>query len=133
MAVGSDETIDIAIRARYEGINKAIDELKRLGSQLTAIDKQLRSGLNSDALNKQFAETARQFDKVAQSVKRGSADSSKSIATVTAQVERLNAEMKKAQEKADAEKAAAEKAAKDSINNRKRGFLKKLLRGKDQP
>ena len=42
-------------------------------------------------------------------------------------------EMKKAQEKADAEKAAAEKAAKDSISNRKRGFLKKLLRGKDQP
>ena len=98
MAVGSDETIDIAIRARYEGINKAIDELKRLGSQLTAIDKQLRSGLNSDALNKQFAETARQFDKVAKAVKTGSSDSSKSIATVTAQFQRLNAEMKKAQD-----------------------------------
>jgi TP901 family phage tail tape measure protein len=98
MAVGSDETIDIAIRARYDGIKQSIDELKRLGNQLTAIDKQLRSGLNSDALNKQFAETARQFDKVAQSVKRGSSDSSKSIATVTAQVQRLNAEMSKAQQ-----------------------------------
>ena len=40
-------------------------------------------------------------------------------------------EMKKAQEKSEAEKAAAEKAARDSINNRKRGFLKKLLRGRD--
>ena len=98
MAVGSDETIDIAIRARYDGIKQSIDELKRLGNQLTAIDKQLRSGLNSDALNKQFAETARQFDKVAKAVKTGSSDSSKSIATVTAQVQRLNAEMSKAQQ-----------------------------------
>lgn len=98
MAIGSDETIDIAIRARYDGIKQSIDELKRLGNQLTAIDKQLRSGLNSDALNKQFAETAKQFDKVAKAVKTGSSDSSKSIATVTAQVQRLNAEMSKAQQ-----------------------------------
>lgn len=98
MPIGSDETIDIAIRARYDGIKQSIDELKRLGSQLTAIDKQLRSGLNSDALNKQFAETARQFDKVAKAVRTGSSDSSKSIATVTAQVQRLNAEMSKAQQ-----------------------------------
>ena len=98
MALGSDETIDIAIRARYDGIKQSIDQLKRLGNQLTAIDKQLRSGLNSDALNKQFAETARQFDKVAKAVKTGSSDSSKSIATVTAQVQRLNAEMSKAQQ-----------------------------------
>jgi TP901 family phage tail tape measure protein len=98
MPVGSDETIEIAIRARYDGIKNSIDELKKLGAQLTAIDKQLRSGLNSDALNKQFAETAKQFDKVAQVVKTGSADSSRSIATVTSQVQQLNAEMKKAQQ-----------------------------------
>ena len=97
MPVGSDETIDIAIRARYEGIEKAIGELKRLGSQLTSIDKQLRSGLNSDVLNKQFAETVRQFDRVSNAVKTGSADSSKSIANVTSQVQRLSAELKKAQ------------------------------------
>ena len=41
-------------------------------------------------------------------------------------------EMKKAQEK-DAEKAAAGKATKDSVTTRKRGFLKKLLGGKEQP
>ncbi len=42
-------------------------------------------------------------------------------------------EMKKAQEKSDAEKSASGKATKDSVTNRKRGFLKKLLGGKEQP
>jgi TP901 family phage tail tape measure protein len=96
-AAGADETIQIPVVTTVEGVKKAIDDLKQLGAQLTAIDKQLRSGLNSDALSKQFADIAKQFDKATKSVVSGSADSEKAVSKIRSEVEKLNAEMLKAQ------------------------------------
>ena len=58
-ASGADETIKIPVITTVAGVKESIEQLKSLSKQLTAIDKQLRSGLNSDALNKQFQNIAK--------------------------------------------------------------------------
>jgi TP901 family phage tail tape measure protein len=96
-ATGQDETIKIAVQTKIVGVKESIDRLKDLSRQLTAIDKQLRSGLDSSSLTKQFGDIAKQFEKVTKTVTTGSAESQKSIEKITAQVNKLNAEMAKVQ------------------------------------
>jgi TP901 family phage tail tape measure protein len=96
-ATGQDETIKIGVQTSIVGVKESIDKLKDLSRQLTAIDKQLRSGLDSSSLTKQFGDIAKQFEKVTKTVTTGSAESQKSIEKITAQVNKLNAEMAKVQ------------------------------------
>ena len=96
-ATGQDETIKIGVQTSIVGVKESIDKLKDLSRQLTAIDKQLRSGLDSSSLTKQFADVAKQFEKVTKSVISGSADSQKSLQKMSDQVNKLNAELAKAQ------------------------------------
>ena len=121
-ATGQDETIKIGVQTSIVGVKESIDKLKDLSRQLTAIDKQLRSGLNSDALNKQFQNIAKEFEKVTKSVTSGSAQSEKSIERMTSQVSKFNAELAKAQKSkgigfvGDKNDAAAVKAYKERMD-----------------
>lgn len=94
---GQNQIINLGVQASTAGIKESIDELKRLGGQLAAIDKQLRSGLNTDALGKQFATVVKEFDKLSKSIASGSTTSQNSIDKITSQVKALNAEVAKGQ------------------------------------
>jgi TP901 family phage tail tape measure protein len=121
-ATGQDETIKIGVQTSIVGVKESIDKLKDLSRQLTAIDKQLRSGLDSSSLTKQFADVAKQFEKVTKSVTSGSADSQKSLQKMTDQVNKLNAEMAKVQKSkgigfvGDKKDLAGMKAYKDRLD-----------------
>jgi len=95
---GQNTVVNIPIQASTAGIKESIDALKRLGDQLSAIDKQLRSGLNTDVLGRQFASVVREFDKLSRSVTSGSSSSEKAIDSLANKVKALNAEVRKGQE-----------------------------------
>jgi len=94
---GQDEVVRLGVETSVKGVKESIDSLKDLSKQLSAIDKQLRSGLNVQGLSEKFSALAKDFEKVSKSVSSGTSDSSKSIDNLTNRVKALNAEVAKAQ------------------------------------
>lgn len=96
---GQNEKIVIGVQATVDGVRESIDQLKSLGSQLAQIDKSIRKGFATDAIQKEFASVARQYQGLTKSVVNGSQTSEKSIEGLRKQVNELDKALEKSTKK----------------------------------